>query len=94
MPLFFNQDTYGDGDRFGDFLKSREMNTMSDLFILGSLEALQLASVFKENAEPFLHHLAMIMMLMHYIKANMLELVATQALRTKLTWKKVEANGF
>jgi len=94
LPLFFNQDTYGNGDHFGDFLKSREMNTMSDLFILGSLEATQLASVFEENAEPFLHHLEMIMTLKHYIKANMLELVATQALRTKLTWKKVEANGF
>jgi len=95
MPLFFNQDTYGNGDHFGDFLKPREMNRMSDLFILGSLKALQLAVVFEEDTEPFLlHHLAMIMMLMHYLKAHMLELVETQALRTKLAWKKVESNGF
>jgi len=42
------------------------------LFILGSLKALQLALVLKDDTEPFLHHLMMLMTLADYIKTNML----------------------
>jgi len=67
---------------------------MSGLYTLSTLKVPQLASVFEDEAKPFLTHLAMIMMLADYVKTNMEELVDTQANRAKLTLKKVSDNGF
>jgi len=92
MTVFFSQ---GQNDTwFEEFLIAREMTTMSDLYTLGTLQVPQLNSIFEEDAEPFQNHIAMIMTLATYMQTYMVELVDTQANRMKLTWKKVNNNGF
>jgi len=70
------------------------MMTMSDLYTLSTLQVPQLNSIFEDEAEPFQNHIAMMMTLATYMQMYMVELVDTQANMTKLTWKKVNDNGF
>jgi len=50
--------------------------------------------MFEHHSKDFLPQLAMLQTLADYVKMNMPELVETQAKHTKLTWKKIEDNGY
>jgi len=94
VPIFFLSESVASSEEFQRFLRSIGTTTMANVYTLGAFQSGALTSIFGEYFEEFLPQLAMLQTLADYIKMHMPELVNTQAQQSKLTWKKIESNGY